>query len=164
VDRFGVLLKQENVQPPSNLLGRHGHSVALAMAGLPDPNQTAGPTILARCQHLHLAALRTTEFADGLRESATTAGKTWTGEAITEAIETCSGYAYIIKLVEYQSFDTGVSNELTVEDVSQVVTARTSLTFRMSTQRFTVPYQTVRLNRLTGLAFIAPVSGFAAKC
>jgi AAA ATPase domain len=105
------------------LLERQGHSIALAMAGLPDPNQTAGPTFLARCQHLHLAALTATEVADGLRETAATAGKTWTDEAIIEAIGACSGYPYMMQLVGYQSFDTAASNEITVEDVREGVAA-----------------------------------------
>lgn len=105
------------------LLERQGHSISLAMAGLPDTNHTSGPTFLARCQHLHLAALTANEVATGLSETAATAGKTWTADALAVAVEACSGYPYMMQLVGYQSFDNASTSEISQTDVEAGITA-----------------------------------------
>ncbi len=103
------------------LLERQGHSIALAMAGLPDTNHSSGPTFLSRCQHLQLAALSESEVADGLRETAAIAGKAWSAKAIAMAVEACSGYPYMMQLVGYESFDNAASSEISVADVTNGV-------------------------------------------
>jgi AAA ATPase domain len=105
------------------LLERQGHPIALAMAGLPDPNPDASePTFLARCQHLRLEALTHQEVEAGLRETAAIVGRTWADSALQAATEACAGYPYMLQLVGYHAFEQSTTNQISELNVQAGLT------------------------------------------
>lgn len=75
--------------------------VALAVAGLPyeiaELLDLPGTTFLRRAMPIQLDPLPDEEVARTLEATAATGGRHFTPEALSRAIETCAGYAYLIQ-------------------------------------------------------------------